>query len=586
MEDGTAADLSESLSAHVLGCAPFTAKLSHPPADHIHMMWHTFAKNVDPLHKMVHIPTLQLALDKASANIEQVPVGFEALMFAIYTLAVLSLTEDKCSEVFQESRSALLDSYMAATKVALSRAGFMSTTSIIVLQALALHIIAIRDVCDPRAMWALTGTALRIADGMGLRIDGALLGLSPFEAEIRRRIWWQLKVHDFRAAELAGQAKFRDFKINETTPKKPANINDSDLYPTISHAPAESTKPTGMMWCALRADMATFAHEQMSRLHNKGRSEPTSEEYAASDDLQSKDQFIKQMEDMIETKYLRFCDPTQPLHFMTLLGARHALNLIRFMAHHPRRWDKLEHVPGSEHEFVWNTAIQLLEQINMLQSSPQLQCYSWNTPYYIQWHAVLHILDTLRAEPLRSDAEDAWGLIDVLYQNNSETLLNLKKPIVAAVGSLCLRAFDARAATLATQNRRVHNVPDYILQLQDLREAAKVRRVSASRTQAGVAGGTKQTGTDGDIAWTATTVTGSLPKAALPQQSFAKQHQGPSAGSLFTEDDAFWLNALDDSVVAGGLADSTNASMDTVWMNDSWLDGFNDEGFDWKLWDL
>jgi hypothetical protein len=49
---------------------------------------------------------------------------------------------------------------------------------------------------------------------MGMHLDGILLGLSPFETEIRRRIWWQLRMYDFRAAELSGQAKFRDFELD------------------------------------------------------------------------------------------------------------------------------------------------------------------------------------------------------------------------------------------------------------------------------------------------------------------------------------------------------------------------------------
>lgn len=68
---------------------------------------------------------------------------------------------------------------------------------------------------------------------MGMHLDGTLLDLSPFETEIRRRIWWQLMPHDFRAAELCGQAKFRDFRFDDTTPRKPANINDSDLHPAM-----------------------------------------------------------------------------------------------------------------------------------------------------------------------------------------------------------------------------------------------------------------------------------------------------------------------------------------------------------------
>ncbi|KAL8738249.1 MAG: hypothetical protein Q9181_000929 [Wetmoreana brouardii] len=176
------------------------------------------------------------AIEKATTNIEHIPRGFEALMFAIYSITVLSLTEDECKEILGETRATLLPRYVAATKAALPRARFMSSTSIVVLQALVLHILSIRDAYHPRAVWSLTGVVICIAEGMGMCLDGTLLGLSPFEAEIRRHIWWQLRMHDFRAAELSGQAKFRDFELDETAPKKPANVSDSDLYPAMPQA--------------------------------------------------------------------------------------------------------------------------------------------------------------------------------------------------------------------------------------------------------------------------------------------------------------------------------------------------------------
>ena len=45
---------------------------------------------------------------------------------------------------------------------------------------------------NAHALWILTGVALRIGQRMGLHVDGATLGLPVFEAEMRRRIWWQI----------------------------------------------------------------------------------------------------------------------------------------------------------------------------------------------------------------------------------------------------------------------------------------------------------------------------------------------------------------------------------------------------------
>ena len=512
-------------------------------------------------------------------------------MFAIYSMAVLSLTEDECKETTGETRAILLPYYVAATKAALSCANFMSSTSIVVLQALVLHILSIRDACDSRAVWSLTGVAIRVAEGMGLRLDGTLLGLSPFETEIRRRIWWQLRMHDFRAAELSGQAKFRDFELDETTPKKPANIDDSDLYPAMPQAAAESTKPTDMVWCRLRSDLATFAAAQKAKMNKLSKAGLTSEDYAAIDDLKLKDGIIKEIEDMLETKYLRFCDPSQPLQLMTLLGARYATNVIRFTAHHPRRWAHLDQVPAFEQQLVWNIVVQLLEQCDMMQSSPQLRRFAWNVPYFIQWHAVIHILDTLQANPSHPDAVKVWRLIDTLYENNSEMLLSINKPIFVAVGNLCLKAFSARAAALKRDKRSLSDPPKYITKLREQREAAKARReavIARSKGQETLDSKKRLSIRDTKATWP-----DKIPRSAealveaQPQQyPVATQAANPVQGSIRTGDDAFWLSdALDDGFFAGGAADMMNLDTDAILAQDYWLDTPNGEVIDWAQWD-
>ncbi len=83
------------------------------------------------------------------------------------------------------------------------------------------------------------------------------------------------------------------------------------------------------------------------------------------------------------------------------------MNIIRFMSHHPRRWSGVEETPLSERQLVWEVCLNLLEQHNMLQSNPQLSQFAWYAPYFQQWHAIIHVLDTLRASPLTSGANKA-----------------------------------------------------------------------------------------------------------------------------------------------------------------------------------
>ena len=511
-------------------------------------------------------------------------------MFAIYSIAVLSLTENECKELLGASRAPLLSRYVDATKKALSRARFMSTTSIVVLQALVLHILSIRADYHPRAVWSLTGVAIRIAEGMGMRLDGTELGLSPFESEMHRRIWWQLKLHDTRAAELCGQSKFRDFGVDGNAPKKPANVDDSDFYPGMTQAATESSQPTEMIWILLRADLASFATAQRAKSQKLGNGVASSEEFAALDDLKAKDGFIKQLEDTIETKHLRFCDPTQPLQFLALVGGRLSMNIVRFIAHHPRRWATMDKVPASEQQFVWGIAVKLLEQYEMMQSNPQLRRFAWQVPYFIQWHAVIHILDTLRADPTHKDALKAWRLIDALYVNNSEVLLSINRPITVAVGNLCLKAYNARTSALSKANLSLPNPPEYIGRLREQREAAKARReiaMLAKSTRPNI-NEERPTTSKADHSWQDTVLRSTedvlIEARPSPNPTVSQPISEPVQAKMQTSDDAFWLEGgfLDDSVPAG---DSMNIDTDSILAQGYWQNTPDDESIDWAQWD-
>lgn len=337
-------------------------------------------QNVDPLTKVVHKPSLQPHVERVAADLKALPRGLEALLFATYSAAIMSLKDDECKK-FGELRKTLLSRYTIATKAALSRAKFMGTTNIVVLQALVLHTISLRDTVDPRTLWTMSGVAMRIAEAMGLHRDGTVLGLPPFESEIRRRIWWQLKMNDARTAELSGLPKFRGFSADEQSPNAPANVNDNEIYPGMSSPAIESTKVTDMIFCVLRSKFASFLTRNVVRNPRQGKDDHLWDNYGSKDDLRRKDEMLNQLEETLETKYVRYCDPSQPLQLMSMLLVRSAMNAGRFIAHHPRRWASQEQTPESERQYVWTVSVKLLEHYNMMQS---VQRFSWHAAYILQ----------------------------------------------------------------------------------------------------------------------------------------------------------------------------------------------------------
>ena len=560
----------------------------HPPPDRIHQLWQIFIENVDPLTKVVHVPTLQPAIQKAASNIGTVPRSFEALMFAIYSAAVMSLKDDECKQRLGEPRKILLSRYISAGKAALSRAKFMGTISLVVLQALVLHLLSVRDIYAPRAVWSLTGVAVRIAQSMGLERDGASLGLPPFETELRRRIWWQLKTHDFRTAELCGLSKFRDLETGAGSTKWPTNISDDKLYPGMPSLVAESIALTDNIFIAVRYELANFAASRVAKFRQEGIN-PSQWDLHASGSVVERGESLKEIEEILETKYLRYCDPTQPLHLLTMLTARLSMNTVRFLTHHPRRWASIEQTPLSERQLVWEICIKLLEQYTMWQSNPQLKQFAWHAAYFRQWPAFIHILDNLRANPQIAHAEKAWQLIGSMYENNPDMVLETRKPIHVAVGNLCLKAHSAREAALQNQNICPPPTAEFILQLRRQREVAKAKRqardAKSSRPGDPVSHGQAKAcdislGPDASVV----SLSDTLDSTYLQQRTVSNPPSLTGIGGA-TEGDLFWsINGFDDSQV-GNLDDVMNLDPDFMLAQDQSMEGNDTQPITWEQWD-
>ncbi|KAL8783255.1 MAG: hypothetical protein Q9213_004767 [Squamulea squamosa] len=550
----------------------------HPQPERIQQLWRVYVENIDPLTKVVHVPTLQPAIHKAASNFGTIPRGFEALLFAIYSAAVMSMKHGECNEKFGEPRETLLSRYISATKAALSRARFMSTASLVVLQALVILIHAVRDIYEPRAVWSLTGVAIRIAQSMGLERDGIYTGLPPFEAEMRRRIWWLLKTHDFRTAELCGLPKFRDLDTSAESTKWPTNINDDQIYPGMPSLLAESNTLTDLVFVAMRYELANLAAGHVARFRRQGKDLNQWHLHSSEDDRSEMDRVFKDFEEILETKYLRYCDPSQPLHLMTMLVARLASNNVRFLTHHPRRWVSIEQTPLSERQGVWEVSIKLLEQHIMLQTNPLLKRYAWYAPYYMQWHAFIHILDTLRVNPLVVDSEKAWQLIRNMYENNPD-MVNMRKPIHVAVGNLCLKAYNVYMSTPQHTKMGHSPTPEFISELRLHRDMAKNKK-QARNTRS------SQPMELVNHAQASNRINTSESTDLTPfQHSPASDGSGLTQTNNFSENDPFWfVQGLDDNQF-DNVVDTMNKDLDATTAQDPRAEGSATHLVNWKQWD-
>lgn len=77
----------------------------------------------------------------------------------------------------------------------------MNTNDLVTLQAYAIYIPCTRMHDKVRTFWDHAGLAMRIPFALGLHRYGTQCGLTRYEPEMRRRLWWEIHHLVTRAGE-------------------------------------------------------------------------------------------------------------------------------------------------------------------------------------------------------------------------------------------------------------------------------------------------------------------------------------------------------------------------------------------------
>lgn len=115
----------------------------HPEPVQIFRLWQIYLNNVDPLLKVTHTPSMQGRIIEAASNVTNINPTFEALMFSIYSISIMSLTTDECQAMFGSLKENLLSRYQLGCQQALLNCGYLRTGDRECLTALYLFLVCL-----------------------------------------------------------------------------------------------------------------------------------------------------------------------------------------------------------------------------------------------------------------------------------------------------------------------------------------------------------------------------------------------------------------------------------------------------------
>jgi len=431
--------------------------LEHPPREQMLFLASTYFTNVDMLLKVLHRPTVTETLRAfVSSGVQNHPdPAKEAVFFALYFAAITSMASETCSASLGRDRGTLSRRYRLLAEAALAKADYLNSRSIETIQALTIYLACLRSHDGSRPSWALLGLALRLAQGLGLHRDGNGAHLPPFEAEMRRRLWWQLVVLEVRSVEDRGSETL--LAADSYNTRMLTNISDVDFGPGSTTPLEDRRGPTDVIF-SLATAMSSRAYLELcnprfscsSSLPQPGLapSPPTPEYLAAQARL-------------LRETFIDTADPSHPASALAastvqIVLAKHWLSL-----HYPFRPDPHRRPAASAAAAAaargeaLHHAVAVMEQFESTRALAGP--YTWYTDTYVQWHALAVALAQLcsvggageggEEETVEMEAleERAWRIIDDVFARWSDTVADSKKgSLWVPIRKLWKRAMAAR----------------------------------------------------------------------------------------------------------------------------------------------
>lgn len=317
-------------------------------------------------------------------------------------------------------------------------------------------------------MFILSGVAVRLARRMGLHRDGTSLGLSPFETEIRRRLWWIIVFIDCRTADFSGTMPSMDLFLSDT--KKPLNVEDEDLKPDMVEPPPERTGITSVVLCLIRYEIVDFWRKvKLQHSYDFGWENLTRPSVTSAE----RNSMIKEVEDTLERKYLRYCDPSNPLHCFSSVLARASICKMNLYAYNPRQFANCgAKVPQRARDIIFSNGMKLLEYGNLIHKDPNLRKFSTQTGSSYVWDTLLYVLIEARNRKIGPDVDRAWKLIGEAFANYPLIYAQSAEALYAALGSWTLQVWDDCVAARNEEGMPQPPTPDYIEALRRCRTPA------------------------------------------------------------------------------------------------------------------
>ncbi|SPJ74078.1 uncharacterized protein FTOL_03808 [Fusarium torulosum] len=420
-------------------------------------IWQTYVENVDSSIKVLHVPTVSRMIHDSRGNFSLLPSFMEPLMFSIAFAAVNSLTRDEVQVHFRCDKKELVSRFRLGTEDSFSRADFINTKELSVVQALIIYTLLIRLEESQRYVWAITGLISRIAVAIGLHRDGSHFpDITPFEAEMRRRAWCYIYVLEFATGDFQVPGLSISDAVFDT--RLPSNLDDDDMHQQMTALPEAKPGHTQTTLCLLRNRITKVSKhvKTVTASMYPCRQKPDVDTIHKLDDL-------SQYSQQEFAEFLVPVPPDQPICLLTRTMAAIAVRRHELILDHIRqpslqaRGNSL----GRDKQFI--LALGVLEDIHMLQHGPSTRRWAWQFYGFVQWQPLVLVLCRLSVSEFDAMAEHAWNIVMKTLETCPESIKEepLWQPLFNLIQCVNKRRLQQLKSRPSADIRKLRNPSNY-----------------------------------------------------------------------------------------------------------------------------
>ncbi|KAJ5816380.1 hypothetical protein N7447_008613 [Penicillium robsamsonii] len=314
------------------------------------------------------------------------------------------MTAEDCWAELDEDKHKALKIYRTGVESSLAKADLLKSSDMTILQAFVIYIACSRRYDKGPDIRKFIGNAIGIALNIGLHRDPSASGLPPFQAEMRRRLWWQIYILDINIAEDCGTTP----RILESwfDTKLPSNVSDASLDIDMKDPPRNCSGKTEMMLSLARSEIGNFAR----RIIFSGQfcEENCYPALSASQKCTAIDIF----KEKVEQQYLSHLDQSIALDYFTTVSCNLMLGKLRLAVIKPRaRQDQsiLTHMNFRK------VCTEILQKTSTLKRYEKGRQWVWTFQNYVEWDALTCLLINLSLAPKGKALDSAWQAVNETY---------------------------------------------------------------------------------------------------------------------------------------------------------------------------